>query len=1063
MAAQVAAAAGGEAVGASLNVVGLEANVTDSQLYDLFSQIGEVVSVKVCRDLSCGLLTRYGHVSYRNPKCAQRALEELNFTSLNGKPITITCSHLEARTSRSGDGSVYIKNLENEINHKALPENILSFENTELCNPDASSQSMGYGSVQFSDEDSVQKGMTEHNDMLSKGKQVSTGPSLSKPIIELSADKASFTNVFVKNFCESTTEDDLNNIFGEFGLITSTLVLKNKGGTSKCCGMVNFENSEDAARAVESLNGQIFGEKKWYVGRAQNKSERQLELKHHLECVKEAFDNGSNIYVKNLDHSIGDEKLKEVFSVFGLVTSCRVLRDEKGNSTGRAFVSFSSPKEASDALSGMNGKVLVDKPLYTVIAQRKEDRRVSLQNFGKEIDHKPLPETFSSSGDIHSIEEAKDVSGHSKGYGFVQFTGVTGEKAIGELDSIVGKFNGVITKLNGIIGELNGTVQELNGLLLNGKQVDMGCSHTKEIDLLVDKANFTNVLVKNFCESTTEEDLKKIFSEFGLVTDTVVMRNEDGTSKCFGFVNFKNAEDAARAVESFDSQIFEKKKWYSGRAQNKLERELELKNTFEQCVKKAVDNKEFNLYVKNLDYDIGDEKLKELFSSFGLVTLCKVNKDRKGRSKRSGFVAFSSPEEASKALSEMNGKILFGKPLYVALARRKEDQIARLQNLDKEIDHKALPETFSSFLNAGSYRVVTDASDQSMGFGSMHSSEEAIREQNGMLLNGKQVYAGSSHNEKERRLLLDKPEFTNVFIKNFCKSTTEDDLKKIFGKFGLVTSTAIMRNEDKTSKCFGYVNFENAEDAARAVESLNGEIFNKKTWYVGIERKSFKRELTLNHQFKPCVNVEVDKGSNLSVENLDYSIGHGKLSEVFSPFRSLKSNEVMRDRNGLSMGSGFSALSPPEQASESLSEKNSNVLSYKLLYVAHAQRKENRRAWLQGHPGFGYEKLLFPGVRPARPLMHSMSVPLFQKDPRPAPAMKQQKLRSGRGYHCLPGSMFSVRYENGCCLLLCDVGISQSIPVGALASSIANALPVNRGRHWMKFCTRLLSNCHLKR
>ena len=41
-------------------------------------------------------------------------------------------------------------------------------------------------------------------------------------------------------------------------------------------------------------------------------------------------------------------------------------------------------------------------------------------------------------------------------------------------------------------------------------------------------------------------------------------------------------------------------------------------------------------------------------------------------------MCFSTPDEATKAVTEMNGRIIVAKPLYVALAQRKEDRKAHL-------------------------------------------------------------------------------------------------------------------------------------------------------------------------------------------------------------------------------------------------------------------------------------------------------------------------------------------------------------------------------------------------
>ncbi|GMH18143.1 hypothetical protein Nepgr_019984 [Nepenthes gracilis] len=383
--AAVVGGAGGGAFGTtSLYVGDLDWNATDSQLYDLFSQVGQVVSVRVCRDLTSRRSLGYGYVNYGNPQDAARAIDMLNFTPLNGKPIRVMYSHRDPTIRRSGAGNIFIKNLDKSIHNKALYDTFSSFGNILSCKvaTDPSGQSKGYGFVQYDNEESAKKAIEELHGIMINDKQLYVGPFLSKQDRENAIDKTKFSNVYVKNLTECTSDEDLKKVFGQYGTVTSAVVMRDLDGKSKCFGFVNFENPDAAAKAVEALNGKKFDDKEWYVGKAQKKAEREAELKLRYEqSMKAAVDKyqGTNLYIKNIDDSVDDEKLRELFSPFGSITSCKVMRDPNGVSRGSGFVAFSAAEEASRAVMEMNGKMILSKPLYVVLAQRKEDRQARMQ------------------------------------------------------------------------------------------------------------------------------------------------------------------------------------------------------------------------------------------------------------------------------------------------------------------------------------------------------------------------------------------------------------------------------------------------------------------------------------------------------------------------------------------------------------------------------------------------------------------------------------------------------------------------------------------------------------
>jgi polyadenylate-binding protein len=145
---------------------------------------------------------------------------------------------------------------------------------------------------------------------------------------ELGEKAKLFTNVYVKNFGEDMTDDKLKEMFEKYGTITSHKVMSKDDGKSRGFGFVAFEDPIAADRAVADLNGSEISEGKiMYVGRAQKKAERQQELKRKFEQLKiERITRyqGVNLYVKNLDDTIDDERLTKEFSPFGTITSVKV-------------------------------------------------------------------------------------------------------------------------------------------------------------------------------------------------------------------------------------------------------------------------------------------------------------------------------------------------------------------------------------------------------------------------------------------------------------------------------------------------------------------------------------------------------------------------------------------------------------------------------------------------------------------------------------------------------------------------------------------------------------------
>ena len=124
---------------------------------------------------------------------------------------------------------------------------------------------------------------------------------------------------------------------------------------------------------------------------------------------------------------------------------------------------------------------------------------------------------------------------------------------------------------------------------------------------------FTNLYVENFGEDFGEEQLRELFLPFGAINSLVVMKDEAGQSKGFGFVSYDSHVSAAQAVEELNGKVVGDQEIYVSRAMQKSE---ERQQRFQGV----------NLYIKNLEEEIDDAQLREEFSKFGTITSAKVRR-----------------------------------------------------------------------------------------------------------------------------------------------------------------------------------------------------------------------------------------------------------------------------------------------------------------------------------------------------------------------------------------------------------------------------------------------------
>eukprot|EP00747_Dinoflagellata_sp_TGD_P124311 gnl/TRDRNA2_/TRDRNA2_173959_c2_seq79.p1 gnl/TRDRNA2_/TRDRNA2_173959_c2~~gnl/TRDRNA2_/TRDRNA2_173959_c2_seq79.p1 ORF type:complete len:673 (-),score=191.95 gnl/TRDRNA2_/TRDRNA2_173959_c2_seq79:143-1972(-) len=378
-------------------------------LYEIFNNVGPVASIRVCRDSVTRRSLGYSYVNYHGVADAERALDTLNYTSIKGRSCRIMWSQRDPSLRKSGTGNVFVKNLDPNIDNKALYDTFSLFGNILTCKvvTDPKGKSRGYGFVHYETEEASKQAIERVNGMQIGDKTVSVAAFVKKAGREI--DKTNFTNLYVKCFPKEWDDAKFEETFKAFGTITSCTMMTDSKGRK--FGFVAYEAPEMAKAAVEAMHKKDMrpedSQKEipedevekdesghpmhlFYCQRAQSKQERAIELGTGKGASKgdsgggkgAAGEQSVNLYIKNLDDATDDAALLALFQPFavqGTIKSAATAKDSEGKCKGFGFVSFEKPDDATKAVTEMHLKVIKGKPLYVGLAEKRAAREERLR------------------------------------------------------------------------------------------------------------------------------------------------------------------------------------------------------------------------------------------------------------------------------------------------------------------------------------------------------------------------------------------------------------------------------------------------------------------------------------------------------------------------------------------------------------------------------------------------------------------------------------------------------------------------------------------------------------
>jgi polyadenylate-binding protein len=300
---------------------------------------------------------QFAFVVFESVQKAKSAREALNYSDLDKFEIRICFKRIS--TDINLDGNLFITNINKEVSTKKVDALFSEFGKILSCSirTDHEGKSLGYGYIQFENEEAALNAIKNLNETEHFGTKISVSKFISaknRVVIQ--------NNVYIKNFPESwnkdTVTDRVKSLAESLGKVVSSGVSENKLSTGKVgyAAFVAFETHDSAQKMIEQYNNNklddfVESDSPLFVFFVESKAARMHRMKKEFVHRR----NVTNVFVKSLVETADEEQIRTVFAKYGEITSvciktCNPIYTFNAQNLKFAFINFKTEQEATSAL-----------------------------------------------------------------------------------------------------------------------------------------------------------------------------------------------------------------------------------------------------------------------------------------------------------------------------------------------------------------------------------------------------------------------------------------------------------------------------------------------------------------------------------------------------------------------------------------------------------------------------------------------------------------------------------------------------------------------------------------